>query len=594
MNATVKAQTGQRPHITDNTVDVAVNALFSALTRDLGRPFEAGGRNVRHIVKKWCPLLQDTQLDVDAFRHSYVPSHFFDRYFYAEEVARAGILEKQAFEKFKANLARGYFQNEWRLRFLPYGRLNSVLMSASMEIQRALGPLETDEWFPLCCHGPNATAGVRKDDAYADRKAIALDGTLPAILLHREYRSWNSNYDRFLEPVLASGEVEYEQVAGSRLSFVAKKFDSLRTMMVEPSINQFLQQGLGGLISQKLKRAFSIDLSEQPEVHRDLARAISAYGYPLATIDWSQASDRIWHGLCQRLLPSDWFAAMWDVRSPVATYKGQELTLTMMGSMGNGFTFPLQTLIFLCLLRALASESGKPQFVNVFGDDCICESSLKDDITWLAEELGWQMNASKSFFDGDFRESCGMDAYRGEPCRPFMIQRPDSLDILDVVSWAYGAYDGVVNSLPRYYKLPSVWDWLIEFLGLVGYEHIDYVPGRFSGTSGVRVHDFDAFNLPVPPHLVGDYPLKDYYYPYSGYHFSYLATVPHKVGVNQEPYYLLALEGKGVPRDFKKAKLCLEESLDNPMLCPLGIVPAKVFRRGRKTGFVHNWTYYTD
>lgn len=352
MCATVNVQTGQRPRVTEKSVDVAVNALFSALTRDLGRPFEAGGRNVRQVVKKWCPLLQDTQLDVDAFRHSYVTSHYFDRFFYADEVGRAGILEKQAFEKFKANLARGYFQNEWSLRFLPYGRLNSVLMSASMEIQRVLGPLETDEWFPLCCHGPNATVGVRKNEAYADRKAVALDGTLPAIALHKEYREWNFHLDRYLEPDSdAKIAYEYERVVGSRLSFVPKKFDSLRTMMVEPTINQFFQQGLGGLISLRLKQRLGVDLGEQPDVHRDLARAISAHGYPLATIDWSQASDRIWHGLCQRILPSDWFAAMWDIRSPVATYKGEELTLTMMGSMGNGFTFPLQTLIFLCLDR---------------------------------------------------------------------------------------------------------------------------------------------------------------------------------------------------------------------------------------------------
>lgn len=596
-----KSKTAKRPALlSPQGVDEQVNAVFTALTHDLGRPFMAGSRNVRSIVRSWCPLLHgNSDMDVDGFRRSYVSAHFLDRYFYSTETTVAKTLESQALEKFKANLGRGYRMNSWKLRFLPHGKLNTILCSASLEVARILGDLDVDEWFAQCGHGPNATYGVRRENSYADVKMTTIEGTLPALRLFESYLDWNTNLQVELEPRGLGKPGSWTVRRGNKLSFVPKKFDSLRTMMIEPTTNQFFQQGLGSYISNRLKHA-GIELETQPDVHRRLVRIITKHHLEIATIDWSQASDRIWLGLCERLLPSDWFAALEDVRSPVCEYRGDTLVLTMAGSMGCGFTFPLQTLLFLCLLRALARESGREQFVTVFGDDCIVDSDLREEVEWLASELDWKLNSDKSFFDGDFRESCGVDAFRGTDCRPFMVERPDDcVSRPALVSWAYGVFNLIrkaVGDCPT----PHVEAWLLAFLRLLRVKRINFVPYRFSVRAGVRVkptpHPGVIESLfpvltgsPDGPTFSVDGCDRD------GWSFDFIGTARERRPVDPTAYYLLALEGKGVPQDFKSAQLCIEE--DSEARQGLGAdsaVPCKVAHFRRKCGYVHTWYYLFD
>lgn len=586
MNSAVKKPKATRQLLTPTQVDATVNAVFTALTHDLGRPFNAGGRNVRSIVRQWCPLLQEAtiDMDVDTFRGAYLSAHFFDRYFYAPEKKLHGSLEDQALEKFQKNLGRGLIMNDWKLRFLPFGRLNSVIQSASLEVARILGDFDTEKFFSYCTHGPNATVGVKKLDSYLDVKVKTLDGTLSAHAMLREYLEWNTTLSSYYANLPEADKPKWIVVGGSRLSFVPKKFDSLRTMLVEPTVNQFFQQGLGKYMQAMLIHG-NIELETQSDCHGLLARIISAQDLPICTVDWSQASDRIWLKLCQLMLPSDWFAVLEDIRSPVCTYKGQEYTLTMAGSMGCGFTFPLQTLLFLTLLRALARECEKEQFVTVFGDDCICDSDLFPEIEWLARELDWQVNEDKSFVRGEFRESCGVDAFRGVDCRPFFIERPDDVTTkAAIAAWAYGVYNGIKGKIP---SLPScnLDRWLIEFFAEHGLGRIYTVPPRFSERSGVRVTN--------PLQAFDQHPSCVYGSDATGWQFRYLGQKRKRVEVDPEPYYLWKLMGKGVPQDFKSGKIAAEESE------PLGPdvksrVPWKGVTYGSKAGYVHTWQYFID
>jgi hypothetical protein len=520
-------------------------------------------------------------MDVETFRSAYISSHFFDRYFYAPEKSVHRSLEDQALEKFEANLGRGLLMNEWKLEFLPYGRLNSVLKSASMEIARILGEFDVEIFFEHCTHGPNATVGVKKLDSYLDVKIKAQDGTLSAHTLFAEYLTWNTTLRDYFSGLPEEEKPMVSVVSGSRLSFVPKKFDSLRTMLVEPTLNQFFQQGLGKYIQERLKSG-NIELETQPDCHGLLVKTISAESLPIATIDWSQASDRIWLKLCQLLLPTDWFAALEDCRSPVCTYRGKEYNLTMAGSMGCGYTFPLQTLLFLCLLRALARESEREQFVSVFGDDCICDSDLFPEVEWLASELKWQVNEDKSFVEGDFRESCGVDAFRGVDCRPFFVERPDDVTSnAALAAWAYGVYNGSVESTPTASSVHRL-EWLTTFLKNLGIERVLYVPPRFSEKSGVRIENPSSITLSTPHHIYGS--------DVDGWHFRYLGQRRKRVKVDPEPYYLWKLMGKGVPQDFKRGQI------DPLELEPAGPdkqsrVPWKGVAYGIKAGFVHTWHY---
>lgn len=123
------------------------------------------------------------------------------------------------------------------------------------------------------------------------------------------------------------------------------------------------------------------------------------------------------------------------LRSPVTTLPdGSHMALNMVSTMGNGYTFPLQTMLFACVVRAVASydqirlvtrpfktrtgETILPNF-GVFGDDIICEARLAARVMKVLELLGFVVNREKSFTDseGPFRESCGGDYFRGHPVR---------------------------------------------------------------------------------------------------------------------------------------------------------------------------------
>jgi hypothetical protein len=587
-----KNQRSRRADVTPEWVDRHVNALFSALTHDLGRPFRAGQRNVRSIVREWCPLAHEVlEPDVPSFKRSYLPAHFFDRYFYSSETGSKLTLESEAWDQFQKNLGRGYIFNQWKMLLLPYGRLNSILESAAREIGSILGEFDSEAWFELCEHGPNASVGVQKVDAFLDAKTKTLTGSLHCHDLLKDYLSWNTNLRDYFDRIFPNG-LPLEVVEWNRLSFVPKKFDKLRTMMVEPVLNQFFQQGLGRYIAQRLVRQGNVDLSTQPHCHQLMCKTITKHGLPFATIDWSQASDRIWLGLVKRLLPGDWFFAIETVRSSSCRYTAPDGTvsfrdLTMAGSMGCGFTFPLQTLLYLCLLRALARESGHEEFVSVFGDDCIVDSDLIPEVSWLANELDWKLNLDKSFWEGGFRESCGVDAYHGVDVRPFFIERPDGDGRLDIAAWAYGCYNRVARAvLPHFYPF-EIGRWLLAILNELNLP-VYYVPPRYSESCGVQLQD-----LAQP--IVGS-SVRVYGSNADGWRFRYLSMKTQKVEVDPEPYYLWRLAGKGVPRSFSKAVLSLD-GLPEPDLWP--DEKSRVPGKGKvtvkaKDGYVHTWAYPYD
>jgi hypothetical protein len=99
--------------------------------------------------------------------------------------------------------------------------------------------------------------------------------------------------------------------------------------------------------------------------------------------------------------------------------------------MGNGFTFPLQTMIFSALVTAAYRICGikihKPRErahgnFAVFGDDIIVDHRVYDAVVDVLVILGFRVNRDKSFNEGFFRESCGSDFYRGRNIRGVYLQ----------------------------------------------------------------------------------------------------------------------------------------------------------------------------
>lgn len=215
----------------------------------------------------------------------------------------------------------------------------------------------------------------------------------------------------------------YTLVAGSSMSFVAKQNTTSRVICTEPFLNMVAQKSIAKVLENLLRSVYQIDLATQPDVNRAAARQGSIDGLN-ATIDLKSASDTISCGLISYLFPDAFCKALERTRSPTTLLKsGKLVNLNMISSMGNGFTFPLQTLIFSSVVWAVYRQLNIKQKVDVFGDDIICHHKAYNLVVHTLTRFGFIVNNEKSFSHGPFRESCGGDYVYGYDVRGVYIKR---------------------------------------------------------------------------------------------------------------------------------------------------------------------------
>jgi hypothetical protein len=199
---------------------------------------------------------------------------------------------------------------------------------------------------------------------------------------------------------------------------VAKNYKIDRTICIEPDLNMFVQKGVGAFLRQRLRAKGGINLDSQ-DANREGARDLS-----LATIDFSMASDSVSQGLVRFLSPAfllDWI--QWT-RSEFTVFPDKTLhRLSKVSSMGNGFTFELETAIFLSLARAVVPQCEWSRIL-VYGDDVLLPVAYADDYLQLCHKAGFTPNRDKTHTEGPFRESCGMHVHSGFDVTPFFIRRP--------------------------------------------------------------------------------------------------------------------------------------------------------------------------
>lgn len=274
--------------------------------------------------------------------------------------------------------------------------------------------------------GPGSSIGTKRTDFYGKMFKSTL--TMTDVSLYKFYTDCLSPKWKTADHQRSKlhGEVV---VSGSKLSTVPKNCEINRTICTEPSLNMFFQLGAGVLIEGILKTSHNIDLSKQPDINKALARIGSVTG-EYATIDLKSASDTISTTLVKRLLPRHLYAMLDLIRSKSVSIGSEVIELSMFSSMGNGFTFPLQTWIFAELVHAAYEFMGIPP-VNkgldrnyaVFGDDIICSSAAYSFVCRVLQHCGFFVNSSKSFNVGMFRESCGGDFFKGYDIRGVYLKK---------------------------------------------------------------------------------------------------------------------------------------------------------------------------
>lgn len=236
----------------------------------------------------------------------------------------------------------------------------------------------------------------------------------------------------------------------ARLVTVPKTALKPRLISIEPSYNQFVQQGMQAVLRKGLRRYPG--LSYDTQLHnREWARLGSISG-ELATLDLSSASD---------LVSDDLLAHMFGFnRAYVRLYRacrservelpdGSILELNKAASMGSAVTFPHEIMYFavLCVRaicqyernftkRFITALVKRPQ-IRIYGDDIIVPTKYADVVIAELESVGLRVNQEKSFTQGHFRESCGGDYYKGTNVTPKYSRRrmPTSQrDVSELVS----------------------------------------------------------------------------------------------------------------------------------------------------------------
>lgn len=368
------------------------------------------------------------------------------------------------------------------------------------------GDFPLDEWFDACNWGPGATASMKGDDTGPERKFHCESGITHEfrLLLERALPVLSPSWcleigvaiPGFYSP-LADGTAGLRTVRGSRVSTVPKNAKTHRVTAAEPGMNVFFQLGIGKLIARRLLR-YGIDLTDQSRNQR-LAHYASRANH-LATVDFSSASDCIATVPVQELfaLVPDWLHAMEVTRSKfsVLPQKPHEkdgveewVKLEKFSSMGNGFTFPLQSLIFFaCALVACEGSQCSTEYVSVFGDDVILPSAAYEDFSLMCEFLGFVVNRDKTFVSGEFRESCGAHYYRGVDVKPLYLKERLS-DVQSAYRLGNGVRDFASRGFPfgrdgRFRHL-----WVALFTAVPEGERF-LIPDGYGDRIGFRV-DFD-------------------------------------------------------------------------------------------------------
>lgn len=335
---------------------------------------------------------------------------FMDTGINTEEVARKKFYETE--ESCRRT------NHRWRLRSDGHhfsAQLERVISRAQSKIASILGDVPSFEQLDFA-FGPGAAYGVRKETSVFNKVSAALECTyvfadyLPEFL--GEFPGW-----------ISSDSAEVRLIPGSQLAFVPKDARTDRPICIEPLLNGLYQKGIGSYIGDRLRK-FGIDLGNQG-VNQKLASVAGCSG--LSTIDFTSASDTISYSTVMNLLPWDWFCLLEAGRCPRFEDSGTWKSFQKFSSMGNAYTFELETLIFYALACASAEELGVPfktgQTLSVYGDDVIIPEAVYDLFSEVTVACGFAINHEKSFRKGVFFESCGHDYFLGTFVRPFLLKQ---------------------------------------------------------------------------------------------------------------------------------------------------------------------------
>jgi len=344
--------------------------------------------------------------------------------------------EKTARDKYQTSEAKCLLMNEYfASEFDKTPEVQAVFASMRNFISYCIGhECDLASIWEHCDFGPGASLGVHGNATNLARKIASDWSVSPAAYLYARsaiYNNWHCiealSDAKAGEYICIDPEVLNQHFLSrtsictyNKIAFVPKTVKTLRSIAVEPLLNGFVQKGIDAVMRRRLLRV-GIDLSDQ-SINSKMAfvGSLSDEEDSFVTIDLASASDSISIGLCKTLLPPAWYEFLNDIRSKNYLLDDTVRVYNKFCSMGNGFCFPLETLLFTAACVAVGCGNPGVDF-HVYGDDIIVRKRYASSLLSLLGTMGFEVNKGKTFLEGPFRESCGTDWFQGEDVRPFIL-----------------------------------------------------------------------------------------------------------------------------------------------------------------------------
>lgn len=404
------------PSVTDRFIHSYLQAIDSPRSLAVWLLYE----NREHLQLTKLTVEPKNYCSSSAFRDAYIATKFLSKADFLETGIDRKAVAMSKFDLFevKCGEQNRYFRN--LLSHPNFSDENVRLLSlARRKIASILGTFSAEEFVSNGNWGPGVSTLIKGEEVSAfnkfrDERGITRDlYSLIREWFHLAYPLWKS------EPLTLTGEGALTLQSGNTVTTVPKDSKTDRVIAIEPGFNLWFQQAIGTMIVKRLRRV-GIDLTTQE--NNQHAAWLSSKDDSLATVDFSSASDSISSAVVEDLLPQRWFTLMNSSRSQYRQGEDFSVKWNKFSSMGNAFTFPLQSLIFYACAWAVLQLKQIKGTILVFGDDVLLPREAFSTYSSFTEFLGFTVNTDKSYSQGYFRESCGAHYYDGVDCKPYYFK----------------------------------------------------------------------------------------------------------------------------------------------------------------------------
>lgn len=328
--------------------------------------------------------------------------------------------------------------------------LGTVIVKARERLSRVFRDFDPADIVPS--HGPGA---VSTRERYGDKYEFR---TISARITDRYpvdayfFASVGHLCDRYHDVQSLAVDENF-----ARVVLVPKDSRGPRLISCEPLEFQWIQQGLSRAIVDHVEShpatRWYVHFTDQRPNQIGALHGSKTGRY--ATLDLKEASDRVSVGLVHLLFPAHLWASLEACRTLATVLpNGSIHVLNKFAPMGSALCFPVMALTIWAILSAGAPDADTEDGILVYGDDVIVPTAYAEYAIKLLESVGLLVNRSKSFTRGFFRESCGVDAFRGIDCTPVRLRTVWSSSRCP---HAYESWISYANSFHRRQYYASYW-----------------------------------------------------------------------------------------------------------------------------------------